>query len=215
MTVRSIARSLADTSRLLGRCALDCVHRRPEPAGMAGDRVFPELKKLRLAGSYYDQHELMGALERHLRLDLQLVEKDIALSQSMLRQGVRGCLVVVPEQRYGEIWVPQDLDSEELAGIMSHELAHLIANHPLPVRNVMDEPERVRFWLPRKRFQARRPPFDLKRCEYDPQMRNEMLQWCEQEADLWAEHLRTFSTYGPRALFRDTSLLSGKRLDDT
>lgn len=212
--MRNIVRSLVDAPRQLGRCALDCVHRRPELAGPDSDRVFPELKKLRLAGSYYDQHELMEALERHLGLDLQLVQKDIALSRSMLRQGVRGCLAVVPEQRYGEIWVPQELDSEELAGIMSHELAHLVANHPLPVRNATDEPERVRFWLPRKRSQAHRPPFDLKRCEYDPQMRNEMLQWCEQQADLWAEHLRIFGAYGPRALFRDTSLLSGKRLDD-
>ena len=215
MIFRSITKSLADAPRLLGRCALECVHDRfgilrPAHEEMDEYQVLPELKRLRLAGAYYDQHALLGALKRQLRLDLEVVEKDMAVSQRMLNHGIRGSILIVPEERRGEILVPKDLDPEELAGIMSHELAHLVANHPLPVRDRTDESGRTRFWLPRRRFAARRPPFDLKRCEHDPELRRRMLRWCEDDADVWAEHLRTFGAYGPRAFFRDKSLFGMK-----
>ena len=215
MIFRSIGRTLAQAPAFLGRCALNCVHDRfgvlrPAHDEIEDYRVLRELKRLRLAGDYYDQRTLLEALRRQLRLDLKVVEKDMAISQRMLNHGIRGSIAVVPDRRYGELWVPRDLDPEELAGIMSHELAHLVANHPLPVRDLGDESDRTRFWLPRRRFAARRPPFDLKRCEHDPELRGRLLRWCEDDADIWAEHLRAFGAYGPRAFFRDKSLLNMK-----
>lgn len=215
MIFGGIGKRLAQAPVDLGRYFLSCVHDRfgilrPAHDEIEDYRVLRELKRLRLAGTYYDQQTLLEALKRSLRLDLRVVEKDVAISQRMLNHGIRGSIAVVPERRYGELWVPKDLDPEELAGIMSHELAHLIANHPLPVHDPAEASGPARFWLPRGRFTARRPPFDLKRCGHDPELRHKLLRWCEDDADVWAEHLRTFGAYGPRAFFRDKSLLGMK-----
>lgn len=212
--------ALAETPEAFRRYLLRCVHHRFDgvdgrPDAVGEEQVFPALRKLHLAGAYYEPPVLLEALKRQLKLDLRVVEvEDLAISQRMLSHGVRGSIAVVPDRNYGELWVPSGLDPEELAGIMYHELAHLVAAHPLPVQQPGAEPDRWRFWLPRKRFSARRPPFDLARCERDPELRAQMLRWCESDADLWADHLRTFGAYGPKAYFRDKTLLDFKEPGD-
>lgn len=171
--------------------------------------VFPALRKLGLAGRYYEPEDLRKVLQRRLRLELKVVTIDDQLwCKRMLKEGIRGSIRVIESTNRGEIWVPRDLDHEELAGVMYHELAHIVAAHPLPLRpEDEDRPGRVRFWLPERRFTSRRPPFDLAACEHSAALREGLLRWCEADADSWAEHLRTFGAYGPRTYFRERLFL--------
>lgn len=170
--------------------------------------VLPVLKKLGLAGQYYEPEDLLGVLQRRLGLELKVLTiEDQLWCKSMLREGVRGAIRLVEDTNRGELWIPKDLDREEYADVMFHELAHVVAAHPIPLR-LGEKTGQVRFWLPQKRFTNRRPPFDLAACEWDAHMRKQMLRWCEEDADSWAEHLRTFGAYGPRTYFRETVLFA-------
>ncbi len=198
----------------IARYVVDCVHHRfdlPRPvrAPVTEAEVLPALKKLRLAGRHYEPEHLLDVLQRRMRLELKVVTiEDQLWCKRMLDGGIHGSIRVIEGTNRGELWVPQDLDREELAGVMYHELAHVVAAHPLPMRREdEDQAGRVRFWLPRKRFTRRRPPFDLAACERDERLREAMIHWCEIDADLWAEHLRTFGAYGPRTCFREKMFL--------
>ena len=170
--------------------------------------VFPALKKLGLAGRYYEPEDLIAELHRRLELELKVVTvEDQLWCKRMLTEGVRGAIRVFENTNRGELWIPKDLDREEYADVMFHELAHVVAAHPIPLRRD-DETGRARFWLPQKRFTNRRPPFDLAACEQDADLRKQLLRWCEEDADSWAEHLRTFGAYGPRTYFRETVLFA-------
>ncbi len=195
----------------VGRCLIRCLHQRVNREYSAGgdvtlDETLGALKRLKLAGRYYEPSDLFAAIERRLKLDLgvQEIAGELAL-RSMSDNGIRGALLVIPEMRRADLIVPASLDPEELTGIMYHELAHIVAGHALPCKRPGGEATGL--WLPPKRFTARKPPFDLAACQRDPELRRHYLAWCEDDADLWAENLRACGAYGPNVFFRDETLL--------
>lgn len=195
----------------VGRCLLRCFHRgagRDYSARTAVtlDETLAALKTLQLAGRYYEPSDLFGALRKRLGLDLGMQE--IAAEpavRGMKDNGIRGALLVIPEMGRADLIVPAGLDSEELSDIIYHELAHIVAGHALPCKQPGDE--RPGLWIPPKRFTRRTPPFDLRICQRDPVIRRRYLAWCEQDADLWAQNLRSCGAYGPTVFFREEKLL--------
>lgn len=194
------------------RCVYDYLgyqFRLPHPvrALVTEDEVLSALKELGMAGRYYGPENLLNVLQQRLGLELKVVTVDDQLwCKRMLEEGVRGAIRVSENTNRADLLVPKDLDREEYADVMYHELAHVVAAHPIPL---LPEAEtgRVRFWLPRKRFTSREPPFDLAACERDADLRKQLLRWCEVDADAWAEHLRAFGAYGPRFYLREKVLL--------
>lgn len=195
----------------VGRCFVRCVHRRVGCEYAAGenltlDETLGALKTLKLAGRYYEPSDLFRAVEGRLGLDLGIQEiSSETATRSMSNNGIRGALLVVPELGRADLIVPCGLDSEELSGIMYHELAHIVAGHALPCKRLDDEGAGL--WIPPKRFTKRTPPFDLGACQRDAELMQRYLTWCEADADLWAENLRVCGAYGAKVFFREEMLL--------
>lgn len=195
----------------LGRCLVRCLHRRVGRDYSANENptlneTLGALKRLKLAGRYYEPSDLFRAIEGRLSLDLSVQEiGSEAARRGMSNNGIRGALLVVPELERADLIVPDGLDPEELMGIMYHELAHIVAGHALPCKRPGDEGSGL--WIPPHRFTKRKPPFDLSACQKDPELMQRYLAWCEADAESWAENLRICGAHGARVFFRQEILL--------
>jgi hypothetical protein len=123
------------------------------------------------------------------------------------REGIHAELVYNPVADSASIKIAASLHQADRKEAHYHELAHLLAAHPVPYWVPGTPLHHRKFWHPSRSLCRRALPFDLGRCETDPALREEMIQWCERDADIWVEHLRAISALGRQVYLREERVI--------
>ena len=173
--------------------------------------VLQDLKRLGLAGRYFGPLELARRLETRLdtRIRIAVIE-DLdhpLLRRNLLYGGIRGGLLYAPETGAATVLVPSSAHPVEWAETIYHELSHLMAGHPLPVRGFEEGCEEVRLWLPPRRLSRRPVPRELAGAGRVSDLGSKLLDRLEGEADLMAEYLLLAGAYGPDIYRQEETLL--------
>lgn len=180
---------------------------RSGPGPLTREAVLDALRRLavRVPGFSpwdFDELGLHLALERYLGMEIGLQwipDRESAIMRHITsRSTTHGQLVYVPDKRAVVMQFPTRLSESDRKDAHYEELAHIIAAHPVPYRPREDRPDLYEFWQPprQKVLSRRRPPFCLRACRTDTDLRREMLRWCEADAARWVEHLRTIAAMG-------------------
>lgn len=159
----------------------------------------------------FTEIDLHGALEDYFGqpIGYELIpdHRSALVGRVVRREAIHAELVYAPAADSVSIKIAASLHEADRKEAHYHELAHLIAAHPVPYW-VRHTPLHHRdFWYPPRSLCSRTPPFDLNRCRTDPALRQEMIQWCEDDADAWAEHLRAISALGRQVYLREERVI--------
>lgn len=159
----------------------------------------------------FDHRDLHGALEaflgKEIRLERLSTHVSPVVARWLRRTTVRAELICVPEADFLTLLLPTNLHPADERDAHLHELAHLLAAHPMPCRSKAGQDRAVSFWTPPRTLIRRKPPFDVEACAMDPELRRRMVSWCEDDADRWVEHLRTISALGRNVYLREERVL--------
>lgn len=173
--------------------------------------VLQDLKRLGLAGRYFGPLHLARCLETRLdtRIRIAVIE-DLdhpLLRRNLLYGGIRGGLLYVPETKTATVLVPSSANPVEWAETTYHELSHIMAGHPLPVRGFEEGGCEARLWLPPRRLSRRPVPRELASARKVSDLGPKLLARFEGEADLMAEYLLLAGAYGPDIYRQEETLL--------
>lgn len=178
--------------------------------------VLEALRNLDAASEGFDhmrftEFDLHGALEDHfgrpVGYDLIPDDRSAIVRRMVRREAIHAELVYHPGADSLSIKVAATLNEADRKEAHYHELAHLMAAHPVPYWLEGTPPHHRVFWHPPRSLCRRTPPFDLSRCETDAALRQEMILWCEEDADAWVEHLRAISALGRQVYLREERVI--------
>lgn len=159
----------------------------------------------------FTELSLHEALEHHFGrpVGYELIPDDRSAMVRRLvrREAIHAELVYEPAADAVSIKIAASLHEADRKEAHYHELAHLIAGHPVPYRVPGTPPEHREFWYPPRSLCRRTPPFDAGRCKTDPSLRKELIRWCEGDADTWVEHLRAISALGRQVYLREERVI--------
>ena len=159
----------------------------------------------------FSELALHEALEHHFArpIGYELIPDDRSaiVRRLVRREAIHAELVYETAADAVSIKIAASLHEADRKEAHYHELAHLIAGHPVPYRVADTPPEHREFWRPPRTLSQRTPPFDVERSRTDPALRQEMIRWCEEDADAWVEHLRAISALGRQVYLREERVI--------
>ena len=204
------------TISLLGRTVLRPFRSRGVDRALDHALVLQALRELDDSSGGFDhmrytELDLHGALEdyfgRPVGYELIPDDRSAIVRRMVRREAIHAELVYHPAADSLSIKVAATLNEADRKEAHYHEVAHLMAAHPVPYW-VQGTPHHHReFWHPPRSLSPRTPPFDLSRCRTDPALRQDMIRWCEQDADAWVEHLRAISALGRQVYLREERVI--------
>ncbi len=154
-----------------------------------------ELAVLKLLGRPYTPEDYLAALERHLKVRIEIKEV-----YEVIRGSAQATMRYSPETHSIVIYIPERLSWWLRRYALFHELAHLAAAHPFLERS-LETGEVIRIRKPNWRL-ARKAPVTEESIPDDlPEAyRNDLHRLREDEADLRAQHHMLTAQLGARAL---------------
>ena len=195
----------------------DVVRRsRAEARNLVHAQVLATLRKLHESVAVFDHVDfteltLHEALEHYFArpIGYELIPDDRSaiVRRVVRREAIHAELVYEPAADAVSIKIAASLHEADRKEAHYHELAHLIAGHPVPYRAPGAPPEHREFWYPPRSLCRRRPPFDVGQAKTNPALRQEMIRWCEEDADAWVEHLRAISALGRQVYLREERVI--------
>lgn len=161
-------------------------HSRPRDYESVFAETLDELKELDLAGVTFYPKELAAKLADYLGITIEIgslrVLNHPLVKRKMQELGLVAALVCDPRSNTVWVVIPDGLTGITRRKVILHELAHLIAAHPLEpaymidvnedssAEEVLSEP-----WRPLRKLAERTAPEDHDACEEDADMRADAL----------------------------------------